>query len=164
MKTLFLLRHAKSSWDDPTLADFERPLNGRGLKAAPFMGEFLRKNGFFPQMIVSSPAVRARHTAELVNDAGGFNAELKFEDRIYEASPHALREVVAGLSDRVDNLMVVGHNPGIEALVRSLTGRIEPMPTAAAAIIDLSVTSWSELVAGSGTLRHIFRPKELAAK
>src|SRR5213592_2322055 len=99
MKTLFLCRHAKSSWDDPALADFERPLNGRGLKAAPFMGEFLREASLSPALIVSSPAARARHTAELVKDAARFDAQLTFDGRIYEASPRALREVTSELPE-----------------------------------------------------------------
>src|SRR4051794_3906076 len=90
MKTLFLLRHAKSSWDDASLSDFERPLNDRGRRTAPFMGEFMRKSGLEPPTMISSPASRAKHTAELARKAAGFKCELKFDERIYEATPGTL--------------------------------------------------------------------------
>ena len=91
MKTLYLLRHAKSSWDDPSQTDFERPLNQRGIKAAPFMGNLMAQKGFTPSVIICSPAMRAKTTARLVKDAGGFSEEIVFEKSIYEASPNNLR-------------------------------------------------------------------------
>src|SRR5687768_12800804 len=118
MKTLFLLRHAKSSWDDATLADFDRPLNGRGERAAPFMGELMARHGFQPSVILSSPAARARKTALLVKDAGNLRAEIGFEHRIYEASPHGLRTVTSELDETHTSAMLVGHNPGMEGFVR----------------------------------------------
>src|SRR5580765_7383009 len=137
MKTLFILRHAKSSWSEPDLADFDRPLNGRGTKAAPFMGKLMADRGYVPSVVLSSPAVRAKNTALLVKDAGGFHAELRFDDGIYEASPQGLRSVTSELDDEYASAMLVGHNPGIEGFIRFLTGTTEPMPTAALAIIDL---------------------------
>ena len=95
MKTLFLMRHAKSSWDDADLADFQRPLNDRGLRTAPFMGELMREKGFAPAIILSSPAERAKQTASAAKKAGGFRSELRFDGRIYEASPHTLSQVVS---------------------------------------------------------------------
>ncbi len=160
MKTLFLLRHAKSSWSEPDLADFERPLNGRGKKAAPFMGELMEQNGFVPQIILSSPAMRAKTTAELVRKAGNLIAEILFEHRIYESSPHTLSHVVSVTDDAYDSAMLVGHNPGIEGFIRFLTGDIELMPTAALAVIDLNIDSWSSINDGVGKLNKIFRPKE----
>jgi phosphohistidine phosphatase SixA len=100
MKTLFIMRHAKSSWDDPDLSDFERPLNNRGLKTVPFMGEVMTKNDFTPEIIVSSPAMRARQTAELVKNSAAFDAEIRFDERIYEASPLRLLEVVSDIIGR----------------------------------------------------------------
>jgi phosphohistidine phosphatase len=161
MKTLLLVRHAKSSWDDPRLADFERPLNGRGFKAAPFMGELLKTKKLDPSMIVSSPATRARQTAELFRDAGQFQVDITFDGRIYEASPRALREVASELPDAVNEVMLVGHNPGMEGFIRYLTGQLEPMPTAAAAVIDLGVERWEDVDDGCGSLRTIFRPRDL---
>ncbi|MDI1242830.1 MAG: histidine phosphatase family protein [bacterium] len=160
MKTIYLLRHAKSSWNDSGLSDFERPLNDRGLRTAPFMGEVMVRSGYVPSIIVSSPAKRAAATAELVRDIAGFNAEIRFDDRIYEASPNTLRTVVSELDDANDSALVVGHNPGIEGFIRYLTGKIEPMPTAALAVIELAIDSWNEIDADSGKVIQMIRPKD----
>jgi len=160
MKTLFILRHAKSSWSEPDLADFDRPLNGRGTKAAPFMGKLMADMGYAPAIVLSSPAVRAKNTALLLKDAGGFDAELRFDDRIYEASPQGLCQVVAELDDEYASAMLVGHNPGIEGFIRFLTARNESMPTAALAVIELDIDNWSEINDGRGELNRIFRPKD----
>jgi len=168
MKTIYVLRHAKSSWEDESLSDFERPLNERGTKAAPFMGELMTRRGYSPAVVISSPAKRAATTAELVKESGGIEAEVRLDHRIYEASPNTLRTVVAELDDSYDSVMVVGHNPGMEGFVRYLSGRIEPMPTAALAVIELAVDSWKDLDADSGKIIEIIRPKDemrsLAAK
>jgi len=160
MKTLFILRHAKSSWDDPDLADFDRPLNDRGRKAAPFMGRLMQRNGFVPSVILSSPALRARETAMLVKADAASNAEMEFEDRIYEASPQTLLQVASGIDNRYESAMIVGHNPGMEGFIRFLTGKLESMPTAALAVIDLDISKWEQIDAESGRLRKIFRPKD----
>ena len=160
MKTLFILRHAKSSWSDPDLADFDRPLNDRGERAAPFMGELMADKGFAPDVILSSPAVRARQTALLVKDAGGFLSDLVFDDRIYEASPHSLRQVVSEIADSFPSAMLIGHNPGIEGFIRFLTAKNEPMPTAALAVMELDIDSWNEVNDGCGELKDIYRPKD----
>jgi len=161
MKRLFVLRHAKSSWDDANLADFDRPLNDRGLDTAPFMGRLMASRNLTPAVILSSPAKRARETAELINEAAGWNLAVRFEDSIYEASPIALSRVAAGLPSEADSAMIVGHNPGMEGFIRILTGRPEPMPTAALAIIDLAIDGWSEVDSGTGRLVEVIRPKEL---
>lgn len=160
MKTLFLLRHAKSSWDDDSLADFDRPLNERGLNTAPFMGETIARRGFAPGLIVSSPANRAAQTAQLIKESAGLNSEIRYDDRIYEASPQTLRHVAAEVDASFDSAMLVGHNPGMEGFIRYLTGRIEPMPTAALAAIDLDIDEWTNIDAGIGKLVEIIRPKE----
>ena len=160
MKTLFLLRHAKSSWKEDGIADLDRPLNERGRGAAPFIGRLLRERGFAPDLIVSSPARRARKTAKLVQEAGEFDAPLLFDERIYEASPGSLLNVAAETDDGVNSLMLVGHNPGMEGLVRVLTGNSEPMPTAAVAVIDLAIDAWENSAPGRGTLRAIIRPRD----
>lgn len=160
MKTLFVLRHAKSSWDDSSLADFDRPLNNRGKNAAPFMGGIMAERDLVPDVILSSPAVRARETASLVKKAGKLDAELLFEERIYEASPQTLKQVVAGIDDEFRSVMIVGHNPGMEGFIRLLTGRLEAMPTAALAIIDLDIARWKDLAPDRGKLRRVIRPKD----
>ena len=154
------MRHAKSSWSDATLADFERPLNERGLRAGPFMGELMLKKGFCPAIILSSPAVRARATAELLQESGMLAAEIKFDHRIYEASPHGLRQVVSELDESITSAMLVGHNPRIEGFIRFLTGQLEPMPTAALAVINLEIDNWNVMDEGSGSLQRVYRPKE----
>lgn len=160
MKTLFLLRHAKSSWKEADLADFDRPLNERGRRAAPFMGRLLQDRGFSPDLIISSPARRARKTAKLFKEAGDYEAEVMFDDRIYEASSNTLVYVAGEVDDSINAVMLVGHNPGMEGAVRVLTGLTEPMPTAAVAVIDLDVDSWKQIASGRGTLRAIFRPRD----
>ncbi|MEO6051216.1 MAG: histidine phosphatase family protein, partial [Pyrinomonadaceae bacterium] len=163
MKTLFILRHAKSSWSEPDLSDFERPLNERGLRAAPFMGELMGKNGFQPSVILSSPAVRAKQTAQLVKKSGNLDADIRFEHRIYEASPQSLRQVVSEIDDSYESAMLVGHNPGIEGFISFLTGSLEPMPTAALAMIELNVGKWNVIDDGCGESQNIFRPKNLTS-
>jgi len=160
MKILFILRHAKSSWSDADLADFDRPLNDRGMRAAPFMGELMKREGFEPPIILSSPALRAKRTAAAVKNSAGLSAEIRLEHQIYEASPHSLRQIVSALDDKHDSAMLVGHNPGIEGLIRYLTGRLEPMPTAALAVIQLEIDEWASIDDGCGELRKIYRPKE----
>jgi len=160
MKTLYLLRHAKSSWDDPNLADFDRPLNDRGRSAAPFMGELMANRDLSPDLILSSPAERAKQTAELVRKASGNAAEIRHEELIYEASPQMLLQIASAIKPRFDSAMIVGHNPGIESFIRVLTKRSERMPTAALAVIDLDIDDWSKIAPASGSLRELIRPKD----
>ena len=160
MKTLYVLRHAKSSWDDRDLADFDRPLNDRGKTNAPFMGEVMKQNGFAPEVIFSSPAVRARETARLVKESAELDAEIKHNERIYEASPRTLSQVASSIDDRFASAMIVGHNPGMEGFVRLLTGQLESMPTAALAVIDLDILGWEQIGETTGLLRQIIRPKD----
>lgn len=160
MKRLLLLRHAKSSWENAGIPDFERPLNARGLNTAPFMGELIARRAIAADAIVSSPAKRAMETALLVRESAGLNADVIYDERIYEASPRSLRQVVAEFSDEMFAVMLVGHNPGLEGFIRFLTGKLEPMPTAALAVIDLDIESWSEVNGGKGRLVELFRPKE----
>jgi phosphohistidine phosphatase len=160
---LFLLRHAKSSWEHSDLSDFDRPLNDRGLSAAPFMGRLMRERGFSPDLILSSPARRARDTASLVREAAAFPAEMRLDERIYEASPSTLLQVLKGIDDNFDNVMLVGHNPGMEALIRSLSGSTEAMPTAALACIELDISTWKEAAPNSGRLTEVIRPKQVNA-
>jgi phosphohistidine phosphatase len=161
MKTLFILRHAKSSWDNADLSDFERPLNERGLKAAPLMGNVMKTNQFEPQIILSSPARRAEQTAILVKEAAGFDGDVKFEERIYEASAARLLEIISEQKEKTESILLVGHNPGLENLIRALTGETHAMPTAALAVIDLETNPWNEINSSTGKLRTLIRPKEI---
>ncbi|HKQ53525.1 MAG TPA: histidine phosphatase family protein [Pyrinomonadaceae bacterium] len=162
MKRLLLLRHAKSSWDDARLADFDRPLNGRGRKAAPLMGDFMRERGLWPDLIISSPAQRARETIALVLEAAGFETELRYDERIYEATAGRLVEVIEGVEDDRQEVMLVGHNPGFENLLAHLTGESRRVPTAALARIRLDAEKWMEAGSRGGRLEWLVKPKELA--
>lgn len=158
--SLFVLRHAKSSWDDASLSDFERPLNQRGLNAAPVIGHIMARKGLVPELIISSPAERAKQTAILVKDAAGSSAEIKFDGRIYEASLQTLLYVLFDASEKLNAIMLVGHNPGFEGLIRFLTGRTVSMPTAALAVTELDINAWKDLSGGCGRLIEIVLPKD----
>ena len=151
MKTLLILRHAKSSWDHPRLRDHDRPLNARGRRDAPRMGRFIAARGLTPDLIVSSTAVRARTTAELAAAELGEEVEVETTPDLYHAAPRAYVEVAARSGGTADRLMLVGHNPGITALVPHLTGAGEYMPTAALAVVDLDIEDWTDLTATGGS-------------
>lgn len=160
MRTLLLLRHAKSSWDDHSLADRERPLNARGLAAAPFIGERLSSLKPRPDVIVSSPAVRARETASLIRAAGLREVPLVLNEKIYEASPNTLREVALSFPEDASCVLVVGHNPGLEGFIHYLTGVLEPMPTAALASMQLNIENWSDIDHLCGKILFVLRPRD----
>ena len=146
MKTLFLVRHAKSSRDDPSLADRERPLNDRGLHDAPMMGQRLSRSGMKPDRIVSSPALRALTTAQLIADAIGFpRQDIAIDDSIYESSLERLLAVIRGLNDKLDCVMVVGHNPEFAELAHRLAPEITEMPTCAVAEFRFDARAWADV-------------------
>lgn len=160
MKTLLILRHAKSSWAETESSDFDRPLNDRGRMTAPFMGSLIAREGPEPYVILSSPARRAKETAELVKKAGGFDAEIRYEPRFYEASLPTLRQVVSEIDDAYPSAMIIGHNPGLEGFLRYVTGNIEPLPTAGLAVVELNIDTWAAVNDRTGTLKKIVRPRE----
>ena len=160
MKRLFLLRHAKSDWNEPDRSDFERSLNHRGTKAAAGMGKLAFERKYEIDAVVSSPAHRASDTAKLFVEAAQLGTTIQFVDQIYEASPQTLCTIVSGLSDGLRSPLLIGHNPGIEGFIRLLTGQSETMPTAALAVIDLAIRKWNEMVPGCGTLVEVIRPRD----
>lgn len=155
------MRHAKSSWGEASLADFERPLNERGLKAAPLVGRFMRRQKLRPELILSSPAERARQTAALVAEAARLDAPLRYDERIYEATPARLFEVVSQVEETIGELLLVGHNPGLEGLLEMLAGESRRMPTAALARVALDVERWNRVREGVGRVELFVKPKEL---
>jgi phosphohistidine phosphatase len=162
MKTLLVLRHAKSSWNDSALPDHERPLNDRGRRDAPLMGDVLRQLPLTPTMILSSDAVRAHTTAEAVAEAAGWRGDVVLDHRLYLAGPDDIMAVLREVPDGSATVMVVGHNPGLEDLIAMLAGEPHAMPTAALAQLALPIEHWSELDASTrGTLEGLWRPKEL---
>jgi phosphohistidine phosphatase len=159
MKTLLLLRHAKSSWGDASLRDFERPLAKRGKRDAPRMGEELKMHAPVPDVIISSPATRARQTIEAVVQSSGITSRLEFNENIYGASSAELMSLVRRLPDSANCALMVGHNPGFEELVSRLTGTETVMPTAALASMEFQIDHWNDLEDGAGKLNWLLTPK-----
>ena len=159
MKALLILRHAKSSWKEPLLADYDRPLNKRGKHDTPRVDQFLREHGLVPDRIISSTAKRARKTAQAVTKAGDHDVTPEF----FHAGLAAYIAILRDVSDDYQRIMVVGHNPGLEELVTELTGLAEIMPTVAVAHISLPIEQWKDLANSvKGELINLWRPKELA--
>lgn len=162
MKTLLILRHAKSSWADADLSDHDRPLNARGQRDAPRIGQLLAELGLRPNLVLSSTALRARKTASAVIEASGWDIGLRLVGELYHASPDEHAEVLWQQDDSHDCLLIVAHNPGVEELTATLTGEHETFTTAALAQVELPIGRWSELtLTPRGTLRGMWRPKEL---
>lgn len=161
MKTLLLLRHAKSSWDEPSLRDFDRPLAARGKRDAPRIGKALAERGPLPEVIVSSPAARTRATIKAVAAAAGLEVEPGFEDSVYGASSAELIKLIRRLPGDRDCVMLVGHNPGFEDLVTRLSGVSSRMPTAALACIEFQAGRWEDIEDGAGRLVWLLTPKDL---
>lgn len=170
MKTVYLLRHAKSSWDQPALDDFRRPLAPRGRKAAPRMGRFMAIEGLVPDRVLCSGATRARETWDLVYDAFGVPVAVEILDEIYHGSPGTILELIQRLPKHEESVLLIGHNPAFEDLAHQLagTGKEEALrqmaakfPTAALAILDFPVPTWREVGPGNGALRDFIRPKAL---
>jgi phosphohistidine phosphatase len=162
MKTLLLLRHAKSSWSDASLDDHDRPLNKRGKRDAPRMGQLLRELRCTPELVLSSTAKRARKTAEEVIQSSGLDITLRLLPQLYHADSVTFVATIRREAGAAECLMVVGHNPGMEDFLMQLTRHDEMMPTAALAEISLPIDAWQDLALDTaGALRNLWRPKEL---
>jgi phosphohistidine phosphatase len=161
MLTLYLLRHAKSSWDDASLPDFERPLSNRGRKACAVVGDLIHEKGIEFDLVLVSTAIRTRKTIELINERAKFRSEVRYDERIYEATVSQLLEVIAQVDNDRESVLLLGHNPGLEELLTLLTGEQVRVTTANFAKIKMEATKWSESLANKGTLEWIIRPKEI---
>ena len=162
MKTLLLLRHAKSSWKDGDVDDHERPLNPRGKRDAPRMGKLLLDEELKPDMIVCSSAKRTRRTAELVAEAAEYRGETRLTGELYEAGPGRLLEAIQSLPESAERVLLIGHNPGLEELLETVTGAYRPLTTAALAWVEFPVSSWREINRDSrAELKHHWQPREL---
>ncbi len=170
MKNLHLLRHAKSSWDDPVERDFDRPLNGRGHRAARRMGEWLLAERLHFDRILASPALRIRQTIEGIEAGLGQRLPVEPDKRIYMASAASLFDIVRECPDAVADLLVIGHNPGLEDLLLIATeGDTSPLrreaelkyPTATFASIAIGIDHWAELPEGGAKLVRFVRPRDL---
>jgi len=163
LRELFILRHAKSSWDDPALADFDRPLNQRGKTDAPLMGKHLAAIGVKPDLVISSPAKRAKKTAKIVAEQLGYDSErIEYRETIYEASPQSLLYLVCQLPERAKRVMLVGHNPGFTQLANILGDIvIENIPTAGIVGIAFDTSKWEEACRMKGHTVLFDYPKKL---
>ena len=163
MKTILLMRHAKSSWKETHLADHDRPLNSRGRSAAPIMGEHLSKIALVPDVIVCSTAARARQTVEYLLETLPFEGEVVYTRDLYHSGTESFLEEIAKLDQRYQCAMLVGHNPGMEMAVEDLTGEWIRMPTASVARIDFEVDLWDEITEdSSGKLGDVWIPRDFS--
>lgn len=162
MKTLILLRHAKSSWDDPELQDADRPLNKRGKRDAAALGERLAARSLAPDIVAVSPARRARATIEpLRARALAAGARIVEDERLYAASASAILSVVQGLDDASDRAMIVGHNPGLTDFANRFAAcSIDNIPTCGIVAIDYDAASWAQAGAAPGRLVVFDAPKK----
>jgi phosphohistidine phosphatase len=169
MKRLAILRHAKSSWDDPKLDDFDRPLNERGWKAARRIGGEMKHRRMRFDLVLASPAARVRETIDGLQEKFGLEVPIRFESQIYAATEATLLELVRGLPDTVSAPLCVGHNPGLERLIVKLArddqgglrDRIAgKYPTAALAVIELPAKRWKDVQPGSGEVVDLILPKD----
>lgn len=171
MLRLFLFRHAKSSWTDPGLDDEDRPLNPRGQKAAPLIGRFLRAHKLVPDLVLCSPARRARDTWKLASAELGTAPRLIIEEALYDfGNGGRILDTVRSKADAAKSVMVVGHNPSIERLAQRLIGKgdaklrkrlADKYPTGALAMITFDAVDWHRVEDGKGTLSVFIRPRDL---
>jgi len=164
MKTLLLLRHAKSSWGQDVASDHDRPLNGRGERAAPLMGRLLKHHELVPDVVVTSTARRAQRTADLVADACGYDQTIHTSDDLYHASTAEWLSVTSELPEDSERALLVGHNPGIEEMILLLAGEHHRMATAALAQLELPIESWFDVtLIPRADLVHLWLPRDVEA-
>lgn len=162
MKTLLLMRHAKSSWKDESLDDHDRPLNKRGKRDAPRMGAALRELQLIPDFIICSSARRARKTAESVAFAADFRGETRITAELYMASPDKILQVLAQTPDTFNFILLICHNPSVEELFERLTGQSRAFSTAAIAQLHLDIDSWSQAAESPrATFIDFWQPRSL---
>jgi phosphohistidine phosphatase len=162
-RRLLVLRHAKSSWADTSGGDWARPLNDRGRRDAPHVGQLLRRLSLLPDLIITSDAVRAETTARMAADAAGYTGTIVRSPALYHATPDAVIEVLREAPEPgAGTIMIVAHNPGLEQLVTQLSGEHVTLPTAALVNLAVPVEDWRDVDLATGaTLIDIWRPAEL---
>lgn len=160
MKKLYIIRHAKSSWKDETLNDFERPLSKRGKANAPMMGERLKKNGVMPDVIISSPAKRAKTTAEMIAKEIGYKKKVLFDENIYESSVDKLRKILMALDDKNKAVFLVGHNPSLNDLAHYYVDFGANIPTCGVVEIAFASKKWAEIEPKNAKLLSFDYPKK----
>lgn len=162
MKTLILVRHSKSSWDNIELTDKKRPLSQRGLRDAPFMGEILKEQSVMPDLIISSPAERAFSTARLIAEKLNYPPnEIEIDNEIYRAIYKDLYKAAKHLNKKLKTVMIVGHNPELTEFLSSLTNAyVDDIPTTGICIVKLNISEWTEICEGCGKLIGFEYPKK----
>ena len=170
MKHLYLLRHGKSSWDDPNLADIDRPLAPRGVRALARMNRYLKRTRVRPDLVICSPARRTRETLKQVEPALGRDVTVRIEREAYSGGATALATLLRRSPDSASSLMLIGHNPALRDLALSLAAAgdeallarlVQKFPTGALAVITLPHPSWRQLGQESGSLEDLVVPREL---
>ena len=162
MKTLFLMRHAKSSWKDDNLADHERPLKKRGKKDIKLIAKELKKSDLVPDLILCSSAVRAKETADLMAEALDYKGKIKTSDKLYMGEPQNYVEALNDVKEKIQSVMIVGHNPGLEAYLQIIDGEIESMPTGSLGYLMLAEDAWESVTLDTmGDLIGFWKPKDI---
>jgi phosphohistidine phosphatase len=166
MKTLFVVRHAKSSWNNPELDDFDRPLNKRGKQNAPLIASILAKKKIKPEQMISSPANRAYSTAEFFAEAFEYpNSEIKIDENLYEADSLDILNVITSVEDYINSVMIFGHNPGLTDFVNFISdGEIENVPTTGVVCLSLKSNCWKDVTRRSCELLWFEYPKKYSNK
>lgn len=161
MKTLLLVRHAKSSWKYPKLDDFERPLNKRGRKNAPLMGKILRQLKIKPDLIISSPANRAAMTARIIAEKIHYSIlNIQYDESIYYSNEMELIRIISDFDDRIKEAMLVGHNPELTLLANTFGNYpVSNIPTSGVFCLNFDISTWSKIETSSGELKFFEFPK-----
>ncbi len=160
MKKLYIIRHAKSNWNDSGLSDFERPLNKRGEKDAPFMAKKLKEKGVSADIIISSPAIRAKTTAVIIAKELLLSKKIVYDENIYEASSDILFEIIKNIDNTHNSAILFGHNPGLNMLMDSLVNVYDNIPTCGVVEIEFKCEKWSEISALNSKLISFNYPKK----
>ena len=162
MKTLTLIRHAKSSWLDMSIDDFDRPLNKRGKKDGPFMNTWLKKHAVQPELVLCSPASRARLTLDALSYLSTYAKETRLVDDMYESSYLTLVSVIQDIPESIDHAALIGHNPGLSDLAHYLSrDDFDRLVTSAVLILELDITQWKDIKPHCGSIRTHVWPKLL---
>jgi phosphohistidine phosphatase len=161
MKSVLIMRHAKSSWKDPELNDHDRPLNKRGKRAAKAMGKFLKDQGLLPDLITGSTALRVRETVKFFCEGAGSDSVPIFKEELYHCQPEEILAVMKSLPESSQLPIIIGHNPGMEDLLSDLFGEMR-VPTATVCYLKFSIDKWNELDGNKkGIIESVWRPKDL---
>jgi len=160
MKKLYIIRHAKSSWSDEMLDDFDRPLNKRGKSNAPMMGERLRDKNAIPDMIISSPAKRAKTTARIIAEKVNYTKEIIYNNDIYESDVATLHNIFTKIDDDNETVFLFGHNPELNMLAQMYVGFDENIPTCGVLEVEFNCDRWRDISARNAKLLSFDYPKQ----